>query len=370
MAEKTTVDYSLKGKSEGGAVAAPDLPYRPRDPKHYRPKIGLIGCGGISASHLKAYQAAGYDVVALCDLNRDRAEKRRKEFYPEAKTYIDSAELLRRDDIEVVDIATHPKERVALIEAALNAGKHVLSQKPFVLDLDTGERLADLADQRGLRLAVNQNGRWAPHLSYLREAVRAGVIGDLISAHVGIHWDHSWIAGTPFEQIDDVILYDFAIHWFDFVATLLGERNATRIQASRNVVVGQNIAIPMVAQAIVEFDGGQASLVFDGHLKHGTEDRTYVGGTKGSLVSRGSNLGEQRVTVYMEEGIASPNLTGAWFNDGFHGTMGELLCAIEDGREPMNGARNNLNSLALCFAGIAAARDGASKIPGEVRRLP
>ena len=52
-----------------------------------------------------------------------------------------------------------------MIETALAAGKHVLSQKPFVLDLDDGTRLADLADESGVVLAVNQNGRWAPHLS-------------------------------------------------------------------------------------------------------------------------------------------------------------------------------------------------------------
>ena len=53
---------------------------------------------------------------------------------------------LARDDIDVVDITTHPAERPPLIETALTAGKHVLSQKPFVLDLDVGRRLADLAD--------------------------------------------------------------------------------------------------------------------------------------------------------------------------------------------------------------------------------
>ena len=55
---------------------------------------------------------------------------------------------------------------------------------------------------------------------------------------------------------------------------------------------------------------------------------------------------------------------------GFRGTMGELLCSIEEDREPMNGARENLRSLALCFAAIAAANEGCAKTPGEVRRLP
>jgi hypothetical protein len=81
-------------------------------------------------------------------------------------------------------------------------------------------------------------------------------------------------------------------------------------------------------------------------------------------------LGNQTVTLYTEKGQAQPKLEGSWFPDGFHGTMGELLRSIEEGREPSNSARDNLRSLALCFAAIASATDGTPKVPGEVRRLP
>ncbi len=364
-------DYALKGRSTGGVFAAPELPYLPRDPKGYRPRIALIGCGGITAAHLSAYSGAGYQVVALCDANLARAESRRAEFYPDAITTAEADEILCRDDIEVVDIATHPADRLPLIEAALNARKHVLSQKPFVLNLDDGERLCDLADKKGVKLAVNQNGRWAPHLSYMREAVKAGVIGDLVSAHISIHWDHTWVKGTAFENIHDVVLYDFAIHWFDFVTTLLQSsgRKANRIQASRSYAQGQNIKPPMLAQCILEFDGGQASLIFDAPLLYGAQDATYIGGSQGSLISVGPNLGEQSVTLHTAEGTATPELTGTWFNDGFHGTMGELLCAIEEDRIPTNNARENLQSLALCFAAISAANEGIGKVPGAVRTI-
>src|SRR3546814_12962768 len=103
----------------------------------------------------------------------------------------------------VVDIATLPAARVSLIERALDARKHVLSQKPFVLDLDVGEALVERADRNGVKLAVNQNGRWAPHFGYMREAVRAGAIGDVQSVHLGVHWDHTWTTGTPFADIED-----------------------------------------------------------------------------------------------------------------------------------------------------------------------
>lgn len=371
MSETVTQDdYSLAKKSPDTPIDAPTLPYQPRDPQHYRPAIGLIACGGITQAHLSAYTKAGYNVVALCDLIEERAKKRQEQYFPNADIYTDYRELLARPDIEVVDIATHPADRVAPIAAALRANKHVLSQKPFVLDLDTGQKLVDLAARQGRKLAVNQNGRWAPHFSYIRQAVRQDLIGDIISIHQGVHWDHSWTVGTPFDNIHDLVLYDFAIHWFDFFSHLLGDRKPTRVQASRSYAIGQKARPPLLAQVLIEFEGGQGSLVFDAGLPYGSQDTTFVGGTKGTLRSTGSSLSEQQVTLYTADGYSSPTLKGNWFYEGFHGTMGELLCAIEEDREPINSAQENLNSLALCFAAIASATDGEPKVPGQVRRLP
>ena len=64
---------------------APQLAYRPRDPRDTAMGIGLVGCGDITASHLRAYRSAGYDVVALCNPTRERAEARRAEFFPDAR---------------------------------------------------------------------------------------------------------------------------------------------------------------------------------------------------------------------------------------------------------------------------------------------
>jgi predicted dehydrogenase len=349
-------------------VAAPELPYQPPRPRSYAPGIALIGAGGISFAHLDAYRTGRFDIRVICNRTLAKAEARRDQYFPQAEATSDFASVLARTDIDIVDITTHPRERYRMIEEALGARKHVLSQKPFVLDLDDGDRLVRLADTQGVKLAVNQNGRWAPHLSYMREAVRAGLIGDLISCHVAIHWNHGWIKGTPFEEIDDLVFYDFAIHWFDFLTSLIGDR-ATSVFATRGRAAGQEVKPPLLASALVQFDKGQASLIFDGATPFGPQDRTYIAGTKGSLASVGPNLGEQSVELSNAAGIATPTLTGSWFNDGFRGAMGELICAIEEHREPLNGARGNLASLALAFAAIASAHRGVPVKPGEVRRI-
>jgi predicted dehydrogenase len=350
-------------------LAAPVLPYRPRDPKRYRPGIALVGCGGITKWHLTAYKRAGYRVVAFCDVARERAQARRDEFYPDAFVTDDVLEVLARDEVEVVDITTHPPERPPLVEAALRARKHVLSQKPFVLDLDVGHRLADLADEMGVKLAVNQNGRWAPHFSYIREAVRAGLLGSIDAIHCDVHWDHSWVKGTAFESVRHLILYDFAIHWFDFVRTIMDEAIPRRIYASMARSATQTIMPALLAQTMIEYESTQVTLIFDGFTRFDRLDRTLVVGSAGAIRSTGPSTEYQRVEMTTAEGIARPRLKGTWFPDGFHGTMGELLSAIAENRQPSHSARNNLASLSLCYAAVASAERGEAVKPGTVRRL-
>jgi len=328
-----------------------------------------VGCGGITDSYLTAYTEAGWGAVAFCDVEESVAREHRDEYYPDADVYTDVSEVYARDDVGVVDVATHPGPREALIEDAIRAGKYVVSQKPAVLNLDAGERLVDLADDHGVKLAVNQNGRWAPHWSWIRNAVRGGHIGDVLGAHLDAHWNHDWIAGDGFNEIRHAILYDYAIHYFDLVACVTDGRDPERVYGSVARSPAQTATPPLLGQATVEYDGVQASLVFDGNVEHGTADRTYVGGTAGTVRSEGPGLGEQDVSLHTDGGVARPKLEGSWFPTGFRGTMGELLAAIEADREPENSGRDNLDSLALCYAAVAAAEDGEPKVPGEVREL-
>lgn len=370
MSETSTPEtYGLASVEQAQEVPAPVLPYLPRNPKSYRPKLALVGCGGIAAQHLHAYKNAGFEVAALCSRDESRARAYQQTYFPSAQVTTDFASLLRRDDLEVFDLTAHPAERVALIEAALRAGKHVLSQKPFVLDLDVGERLCDLAEQCGVTLAVNQNGRWAPHFSYLKQALDAGLIGSLQSVNFSLHWDHRWIVGTRFEEIEPLILYDFGIHWFDLTASFFAGRAAQTVYALQVRALEQGARVPLLAHALIEFDGGTASLNFNANVTHGQTDRTVLAGTSGTLVSEGPSLSAQSVTLHTATGRARPALTGTWFVAGFHGAMAELLCAVEERRPPQNSARGNLRSLALCFAAVASAQTGRPCKPGEVRSV-
>ena len=368
MVDSEDSSYGLSDVGESNAIDAPEYEYLPAMPKSYRPKIGIVGCGGISEYHLRAYRMLALEVVALCDVKAEAAEARRNEFYPDAEIYTDFHDLIAREDIEVVDATTHPPERIPIVEAALSSGKHVLSQKPFVMDLDEGERLVNLAEEHERILAVNQNGRWASHFSYMRHAVGAGLIGKVSGVNFSLQWDHSWVAGTPFDDLRHLILMDFGVHWFDMCAVFFDGRDPTSVSANVSDVPNQRTKAPMLAHVIVAYPEGQATMSFNGHVMHGQKDETIVTGDLGTLCSTGPSLSEQGVTVFTEAGHARPELQGTWFDNGFQGAMTELLCAIEEKRAPHHSARNNLRSLELCLAALASAEDsGRPKVPGEHR---
>ena len=362
-------NYSLDAEKEIVEFPAPDLDYKPPQPKDYRPRIGLIGCGGISPYHLKAYRQTGLEVVGLCDLNPEAARERQEAFYPEAVCHGDFRDLLSDETIEVVDIALHPGPRAAVIEAALKAGKHVLSQKPFALDLEVAERLTQLAEQLDLRLAVNQNGRWAPYLRYIQQAIDSGLIGHIHTVNLHLNWDHTWIRGTPFETIHHIILYDFAVHWIDATVNFFKGQKAELALGTVRAASDQTINPPMMGGAVIQFSKGFATLGFDGHSKQGALERITVTGSKGVLTASGEVCKVSEVILETDKGKATAQLEGQWFEEGFQGTMGELICAIEEVRQPFNSARNNLDTLATLFAVIGSADRGHAMKVGRYRQL-
>ena len=346
--------YALKSSSSK-VIKAPDFNYKPPITKSYNPYIAIVGTGGITSTHLAAYKKAKYKIEILYNRTLSKAKKLRDIYFPKAKITNNFNDILNNKKIEILDITLHPEEREEFIKKGILAGKHILSQKPFVNNLKVGKKLVKLAKKNNVKIAINQNGRWAPHFAYIREAVKNNLIGDVISCHTSIQWNHSWIKNTEFENNYDLILYDFGIHWFDFLTSILGNR-IINVFASQNKAITQTVKPPLLSQCLVQLNQGQASLIFDGFTNFGTQDRTIITGTKGTIISVGPDLGKQKIEIYTRKGKSSPKLKGSWFNDGFHGAMGELLSSIEEKRNPLNNAEDNLLSLKLTFAALESSK--------------
>lgn len=335
------------------------IDYLPPCPQDKSVGIGLIACGNITKLHVDAYRRQGFNVVALCDLLPDRIDTR-AEVFPEARKFLDYRDLLALDSVKVVDCAMHPEPRYEVLRDCLNAGKHVLSQKPFVIDLAKGEELVALAREKGLLLAVNQNGRWNPSWNYASQAIRKGIIGDVVSIVTEAYWNHNGAARKPeFNRMRHLILYDYAIHWFDIVNVWMGGKQARRIFASITRAADQEAAPPLLAHVAIDYDDAQCTMIFNGNqrngLEKGAERSFYITGTKGTIRCRFDNTEDAELVLSAGGEEYRPALEGWWHRNGFAGTMGELLCAIEEQRIPWNNAADNLESLRLCFSACASA---------------
>lgn len=343
------------------------IDYHPHLPAGYRPGVAIVGIGGIvKSSHLPAYAKYGIPVSAVYDI-RPEATAGIQEQFAIGRVANSYEEILDDPSIAVVDIATFPEQRIPLVRQALLAGKHVLSQKPLALDVESARALIDLADAQGVKLAVNQNGRWSPPWRVATLLIEAGAIGELISITHILDRSYRWTIGTHFERIPHWAIYDYTVHWIDITRTWTGVLVPTTVRARDFRTPNQPPESLTPWGLTVEIDyanGVTATIRATGGEPGPPEGHPFfINGTEGKIW--GSTLGVEFVELYRGDEHHRFQLEGAWFPDGFAGAMGELLAAIAEDREPSNSARHNLRSLQLTLAAVDSADHDGAPVPIE-----
>ncbi|WP_422117887.1 Gfo/Idh/MocA family protein [Brachybacterium sp. UNK5269] len=350
---------------------APDLPdHGPQFPSAPL-AVAILGAGSIArTAHIPAYEKYGVPVTGVYSRNRARTEDLPQLFPSVRRIYRSTQELLEDPAVEIVDLATGPEDRVDLIARAVQHGKHVLAQKPLLAgasDVAALRPVLDEAAERGLRIAVNQNARWAPVWRLATLLLRQGEIGDV----VGVTHLHDKplppIAGTPFDDIDHMLIADYMVHWTDITRCWLEGTRVTHLSARDSRVPGQpeTARNPWHADVRIGCDNGaSAALRVVGDVQATNPGCPFwIHGTRGTL--RGSILGgTDRLELDRDGEIHPLPLHGEWFVDGFAGTMAELMNAIREDREPENSAVHVLPTVELTDAARDSARHG-----GMPRRL-
>jgi predicted dehydrogenase len=138
--------------------------------------IGIIGVGFGAQVHVPAFRSEGWDIAAICSRSRDKAQKAADEAGIPS-VYTDPMELIQRDDLAAVAIITPPGAHHPLSIAALNAGKHVLCEKPFALDAKQGEEMLAAAEKSGKTAMIAHEFRHTPQRAYIRQLVAEDYIG-------------------------------------------------------------------------------------------------------------------------------------------------------------------------------------------------
>ena len=160
--------------------------------------VGIIGAGNISTAYLRlAPMFKALEVRAIADLNMETAQAQADAFGVRAET-VDG--LLGADDIDVVVNLTIPDAHFQVSKTVLEAGKHVYSEKPFVLTLEEGQQLKEIADAKGLRIGSAPDTFLGGVHQLARAKVDGGAIGKIIagSAHVMGHGMEHWHPNPDF----------------------------------------------------------------------------------------------------------------------------------------------------------------------------
>jgi UDP-N-acetylglucosamine 3-dehydrogenase len=181
-------------------------------------KLGtaVVGTGFWGKNHARVYgELESTELVAVCDVNRERAKAVADQFG--VKAYTSSSRMLKNEEIEAVSVCTWSTKLAKEALKALKAGRNVLVEKPMATHTKQAERLLDIAESNGLHLTVGFLMRFIPGLRHIREAVENKKIGELVCATA------KRVSQWP-ERIGDVgVVKDTAIHDIDVVRFISGE---------------------------------------------------------------------------------------------------------------------------------------------------
>ena len=148
-------------------------------------RIGIIGCGGIAnGKHMPSLKKLpNVEMVGFCDIIPERAEKAKAQFgTPDAKTYTDYKELLKDETIDVVHVCTPNRSHSFITVDSLEAGKHVMCEKPMAINSEEAKKMIDAANRTGKKLSIGYQSRQRADSKYMKMEADQGTFGDIYFA--------------------------------------------------------------------------------------------------------------------------------------------------------------------------------------------
>jgi predicted dehydrogenase len=244
----------------------------------YSPSIGLAHGLGVEAT-------PGLNLAAVCDLDARRLDEARRQF-PQAKTYQSSSALSGDPHVGVVVVATPPNSHADLAVQMMEAGKHVVCEKPLALNTGQTTSMVETANKQSVHLGCYQNRRWDPDYLAIKQAVDEGLIGDLfyVETFVGgfLHPCGLW---HSHEAISGGTAYDWGAHYLDWVVSLISEP-VVSVVGTRHKRVWHDTTNADQERIHIRFAGGQEADFLHSDIAAARKPKWYLLGTEGAIVGR------------------------------------------------------------------------------------
>jgi predicted dehydrogenase len=349
-----------------------------------RIRAAVIGCGGISNAHTKAISLMPeVRLVAVCDVDENRARSFVQEYGAE-RYYVDVDEMLARDDVDFVVNATANNLHAPLSIKALDAGKHVMVQKPMALGLAEADEMIAASDRSGKQLMVSFFEFFHPAFRRAKEIVDQGLIGDVFFFKAIMAW-HT--PSTDVWRFDPTvsgggILMDGHVHHVAYFLHLLGDPPVESVYSAYGTlnssarVEDTGVTIVRTPTVLGEISG--SNRLVEPNLQNGRYFKEWIEifGSKGTVHIRPTERPSLR--VFTTDGGLHESLTGGWiapkldwvpygergrsahFNaeeDPWVGEHRHFVECIRDGKPVVSDGRFGRKVLEVLMAGYQSGRE-------------
>ncbi|MGP4078982.1 Gfo/Idh/MocA family protein [Pseudalkalibacillus sp. R45] len=327
--------------------------------------FALVGVGHIAKKHKDAIEKTdGAALVAVCDTNPERLEE-----YKDYQTYTDLDEMLKvNDEIDVVNICVPSGLHYPLTKIVAEHKRHIIVEKPMALTLEETEKMQQVAEENGVKLAVVHPNRFRPAVQKLRKAIDDGLFGKISHANATVRWNRNqaYYDQAPWrgtEKYDGGVLMNQAIHDLDLMLWLMGPVESVQGMAATRL---RNIETEDVATAVVRFKSGAlgvieaATTIYPTNLEEslsifGEKATAKIGGKTANYIQTWNIEGITQEEVLALQKEIEKNPFG---KPGHQWIIEDMVKAIEEDREPIVSAKDGIAPIQLILAILESSKTG------------
>ncbi len=247
-------------------------------------RVAIVGIGGISPQHISGYLQFPdrCKIVALVDIYPGKAQEKKERFnLIDAEVFTDYKKMLDREDIDIVDICTPPYVHAEIAINSLNAGKHVLVEKPMAASLEECDRMLAAADRNKKMVAAVAQNRFRTGYMKLKKTLESGLAGDIVHAQAdslwwrGYSYYNLWWRGT-WEKEGGGCTLNHAIHHIDMMLWMMGMPE--QVQAVMSNTSHNNAEVEDLSIAILKYKNGALGQLTSSVVHHGEEQQMVFQG--------------------------------------------------------------------------------------------
>jgi predicted dehydrogenase len=336
-------------------------------------RIGVIGLGIWGQMHVAAYkQCASAEIVAVCDLNKKLAEDTSVK-YMIPGYYSDTDEMLAKENLDAVSIATPDNCHAAPVIKAAEKGLHIMVEKPLATKVNECEEMINAAKKNNVFLMVDWHNRWNPSFNYAWKAIRNNEIGDISY----IYFRLSDTIFVPTKMLpwasQSSVLHFLGSHSIDTICWLIEKKpKSIKCIKKEGILTGLGVDTPDLFLSIIDFEGGATAVVENSWALPQTypsliEHKCEIIGSKGILML--DPTGHRALAKYTEETTKGfPNssfpdlfITPTIFDRqmGFSvESMYHFVECVRDGKKPYTSGEDGLLNAIILNAAEESAETG------------